>query len=160
MNTTTLSYRELIVDNWAKLVNYLTPLLKSRHDAEDIVQDAFCKLADKAIADVDGIAKAMPTVIATTRNLALDLLKSRKYRKYISFDDLDLPCEARCIELVDALETLPNHLFDIVQLTYWGRMGSAKVAELLNDVYPDQLLTAVKVRKLLVEARELLRQVY
>lgn len=58
------------------LINYATPILGSRADAEDVVQEAFLKFVPE---EADNPEKLKPYLLRIVRNLALDVRKRRQY---------------------------------------------------------------------------------
>lgn len=59
-----------------ELINYATPILGSRADAEDVVQEAFLKFVPE---DANNPDKLKPYLLRIVRNLALDVRKRRRY---------------------------------------------------------------------------------
>src|SRR3546814_864715 len=58
------------------LINYATPIVGSRGDAEDVVQEAFLKFVPE---DIGNPTKLKPYLLRVVRNLALDVRKRRRY---------------------------------------------------------------------------------
>src|SRR3546814_14629322 len=57
------------------LINYATPIVGSRGDAEDVVQEAFLKFVPE---DIGNPTKLNPYLIRVVRNLALDVRNPRR----------------------------------------------------------------------------------
>lgn len=60
----------------ADLISYATPILGSREDAEDVVQEAFVRFVPE---EAENLAKLKPYLLRIVRNLALDVRRRRRY---------------------------------------------------------------------------------
>lgn len=75
MQTRKVNTAELFHANRTALVDYATPIVGDRTKAEDIVQEAFLRIAPAAIAS--GVEQPLAYVYRVVRNLALDWTRRR-----------------------------------------------------------------------------------
>ena len=78
-----LAFKELYDNIAPKALGFLMPMLKDRHAAEDVLQEAMLQVWRRAVDFDARLAKASTWIIAIARNRALDLL-----RKTHRFDEL------------------------------------------------------------------------
>lgn len=62
----------------AKLFGVAVRIMKNRAEAEDVLQEAFIRIWQRAQSFRPGQARAMSWLIAITRNLAIDRLRARR----------------------------------------------------------------------------------
>lgn len=134
-------------------------VLKNSFSAEDAVQEAFMKIlghVDK-IDDLES-DRTKRLIITITKNTAIDIYRkqSRQWNQEINFDnvinleysDLYMTGEE---ERFSAIESLPDHLKEILLLKYSVGFSNTEIADILE-------ISEVNVRKRISRARKLLKR--
>jgi RNA polymerase sigma-70 factor (ECF subfamily) len=123
------------------LVRFCWGYLKSKEEAEDAVQDVFCKVLSSQTVPDDFRA----WIYRIARNRCLDILRSRSRRR----DDKVLPTESKLAmeltgnltrmvrrelhsKLLQLLEALPMHQREVLHLRYTEGLSRAEVAQVLD----------------------------
>ncbi len=152
---------EILYEKYRKIMMQAAyDILQDKYLAEDAVQTAFIKIADKLdrITQLESY-QTKRYVIITARNAAIDLYRRRKKMmgNEVSLDEiiverkrvLDLPEEAG--DLSDRMEKLPEIYKDVLFLKYADGYDNKEIAGIL-DISEDN------VRQRLSRGKHLLNQ--
>ena len=122
-----------------RLVRFATGVTGNQADAEDAVQAAFSRIANKPklLARADA---PWPYLIRTVRNEALRIIQKRRTT---SIGEMDTQCGHDTAEIVAfreetaervqrILRTLPKAQYEVVMLKHWEELTFAEIAEVLK----------------------------
>ena len=127
-------------------------MLRSSDDAEDAVQNAFCRYLDKA-PDFRDREHEKAWLIRVTVNQCKDLMRRRKLRTWLPIDALvDVGVRPKSTPALDAVSELPEKYKAVVILYHLEEMSIDEIAASLS-LSP----SAVKMR--LSRAREMMREI-
>jgi RNA polymerase sigma-70 factor (ECF subfamily) len=123
-------------------------------DAEDVVQDAFLKL----LAAQPPPDEPKAWLYRVVRNTAIDRQRKRRWFRppplenwFETLPDKSNPFDG--VELTQLLETLPEHVREIVIAKIWGNLTFKEIAELMNrpisSVHSDYQGGIERLRKIL-----------
>ena len=125
---------------WAPIVSYLMGLLKSREAAEDIAQDAFCRLWERrALLRSDGSLRGFLYQVA--RNMAISEHRSENVRQRAltalkmeppTFAHIEIQYDGLSGELKRAIRSLPERRREILILHCIHGLTYKEVARLLG----------------------------
>lgn len=154
------AYRELVARHAAKLQRFAARMLREPADAEDVVQETFLRLWQRA-RDYSPDARVGTWLHRITHNLAIDRLRARGRVTALLDDEDAAPISApqsraladkeRRATLARALDTLPERQALAVMLVYFHEHSGSEAAQVLG-VSEDAL------ESLLARARRALRQ--
>lgn len=141
-----LAFRELSSLHLTMVVTYAARILGNQTDAEDVAQDTFVRVWQKA-ASYEPRARARTWLLAIAHNLALDRLRQRKTRRETEEpEDLLAPSSQEpaglllrkraALEVTQALDSLPERQKTALLLCHEQGLSGAEVAEVLG-VSPD-----------------------
>src|SRR5262245_32480985 len=84
------TFEKLFREQYNQLANYAYSILRSRQDAEDVVQDVFIKLwqKDPSVVMNDGIKFYLLTA---TKNTCISFLRKQAGKSTVSSEDTTLP---------------------------------------------------------------------
>jgi len=130
---------EVYVAHYRQMVGLAAFLLGSALEAEDVVQDAFVKLAGRRLNDPDNaVAYLRRTVVNACKDTARRRTVADKHARTLTVprpgagaDELAEPAFDRA-ELVVALRKLSPRRRQVVVLRHYCDLGEAAVAELLG----------------------------
>ncbi|MBN1988524.1 MAG: RNA polymerase sigma-70 factor [Bacteroidales bacterium] len=132
-----LSFREIFTEYYPSLHHFAFKILKNKHDAEDVVQDAFIGIWEKKPSFPNTVS-FRAYLYLTVRNKALDVLKKRNpiYLETIPFEPIEQEVNSVVREeafrlLDEAIEKLPAKTRDVLMLSLKG-MSVKEVADELN----------------------------
>lgn len=137
-------------------------VLNNRQDTEDAIQDAFVKIYDhiEDIGEVDS-PRTRSYLMVVTRNVSLNVLRSRKHDSGADLDELDIAADSSMeddvisqmsVEAIeDALRALPENYRDILYLTVFKEYDLHSAAELLGITYENAKQRLARARKKLAE---------
>lgn len=126
-------------------------MLRSSDDAEDAVQNAFCRYLDKAPEFRDR-EHEKAWLIRVTVNQCKDLMRRRKLRTWLPIEALvDVGVRPKSTPALDAVSELPEKYKAVVILYHLEEMSIDEIAAALS-LSP----SAVKMR--LSRAREMMRE--
>jgi RNA polymerase sigma-70 factor (ECF subfamily) len=142
-------------------VQYANSLVRSLADAEEIVQDAFCRLL-KCIAakPIESENRFRATFFTTIRNLCIDLLRQRKRRKNVSLESVNEPATRQFspqqYELAShviqcLIDQLPQQWAEALRLKVYGSLSYDEIAATLD-------CTKAQVRTWIFRARKQLKE--
>ncbi|MEU1621462.1 SigE family RNA polymerase sigma factor [Streptomyces sp. NPDC005722] len=129
-------YRTRRVD----MVRLAAFLVRDRHTAEDVVQDAFAAVCRRHGEQLDNLQDAQAYLHTTVVNAARSVLRRRRTaRAYIPpyqgpgapVDELLLLAEEHK-EVLDALARLTERQREVLVLRYWSDLSEAQIAESLG----------------------------
>lgn len=139
-----LAFRELTTLHLAMIVTYATRILGNAADAEDVAQETFLRVWQKA-ADYEPRSRARTWLLAIAHNLALDRLRRRKTRREepVGDDGEDLGPgseepnrlllrKSTALEVRRALDALPERQKMALLLCHEQGLSGAEIAEVLN----------------------------
>jgi len=144
-----------------KLYRVAFAILKNTEDAEDILQDAFCKLWDERAKLVD-IQKPEAYCVTLIRNLCFDFLRSPKVALYDwNTEEYDIPDQApdaetelvnrETVEKVKSLiRRLPEKQQSVLDLRIFAGCSSEEIERITGE-------SSENVRVLLSRARNTLK---
>lgn len=124
-----------------KLFGYVTGIVNSRPDAEDIVQDLFVKMAEQR-NKIAASRNISAYIFSMARNLVMDFLRKRQKEKKMLFEGDFLLVKAErgnreeyekdLKKLQLAVAGLPSEQKDVVCMKYFQGMTLDEIAVLLN----------------------------
>jgi len=141
-----------VYDTYADMMYRVSlSMLRSSDDAEDAVQNAFCRYLDRAPDFRDG-EHEKAWLLRVTINQCKDLMRRRKIRAWLPIEALtDVGVRERSTPALDAVYTLPDKYKSVIILYHLEEMSIDEIAAALS-LSP----SAVKMR--LSRGREMLRQ--
>ncbi|HLK18676.1 MAG TPA: sigma-70 family RNA polymerase sigma factor [Bryobacteraceae bacterium] len=117
---------ELFTQSYAASVRKAHSILRSKEDAEDAVQNAYCA-AFRHFDKFRGAASFKTWITRIVVNCSLMRLRDRRFRNQIALDDLARPLQSRA-------ET-PETLCYSRELQAAHSRAAAKLPDILHDVY-------------------------
>lgn len=81
-----IAFSELVNRHYKRAVRVAFGLLKDRHDAEDVVQDAFARV-HKRLADFEGQSAFYTWLYRIVVNLSIDYIRKRKRERRVDVED-------------------------------------------------------------------------
>lgn len=152
------AYRELVRRYAPKLSRFAERLLRDASEAEDVVQETFLRLWQRA-RDYAPDARVTTWLHRITHNLAVDRLRARGRLKPLP-DEEDMPTSARqpslldekrrVVALNDAIAALPERQAAAVTLVHLHGLSGKEAAEVLG-------VGAEAIESLLSRARRTLK---
>jgi RNA polymerase sigma-70 factor (ECF subfamily) len=152
------AYRELVRRYAPKLSRFAERLLRDASEAEDVVQETFLRLWQRA-RDYTPDARVTTWLHRITHNLAVDRLRARGRLKPLP-DEEDMPISARqpslleekrrVVALNDAIAALPERQAAAVTLVHLHGLSGKEAAEVLG-------VGAEAIESLLARARRALK---
>jgi RNA polymerase sigma-70 factor (ECF subfamily) len=134
------AYRELVRRYAAKLSRFAERLLRDATEAEDVVQETFLRLWQRA-HEYQPKARVTTWLHRITHNLAVDRLRARGRTQPLS-DEEEMPTSARQHALLDekrrvvaleaALSALPERQASAIVLVHLHGLTGAEAAEVLG----------------------------
>lgn len=126
----------------AKVHGLSLHILRDPHAAEEVTQDAFMRVWERAGSYNASKGKVLPWLLTITRRLAIDRIRSQSRRIQVSFsideDWLKIPDpeseteESRWRSLAFALRDLPQEQRQSIELAYYQGMSQSQIAELME----------------------------
>ena len=153
------AYRELVRRYGTRLHHYASRLLNDAHEAEDVVQEAFLRLWQRATSYAPD-ARVTTWLHRIVHNLAVDRLRTRG--RWQALDDADeapvsapqgrqLEAQHHAETLDQALEQLPERQRAAIVLVHLHELSGKEAARVLG-------VTDTALESLLSRARRALRQ--
>lgn len=151
------SLQDLFMEYYPALKSFAIRYVNSAEIAEDIIQDIFLRLWEKA-ETLEDIEEKSAYLYQMVRFKAIDYLRNKKFKeenaeRYVA--ELSLVDEEACLEeeiyrrMMKAIDTLPRGVHSVLTLTLEGR-SAKEVAEKLN-------ISVETVKKQKQIARKMLR---
>jgi RNA polymerase sigma-70 factor (ECF subfamily) len=140
----------------ASLFSFAMRMLKNAHDAEEVIQDVFMQIWNKAPSFDPDLGVAFSWSTSIVRNRCIDRLRSRQRRSQVMLETNDGEAAEPYIETfvaehyltTDELEavrvalgTLPEDQKQAIEMAFFGGLSHHEIAEAL-----DQPLGTVKAR--------------
>jgi RNA polymerase sigma-70 factor, ECF subfamily len=157
-----LAFRELSSQHLTMVLTYATRLLGNPADAEDVAQETFLRVWQKA-GTFQPRARARTWLLAIAHNLAVDRLRRRKVRSEESSSDDErvfgpsseepaglLLRKLTALEVERALQALPDRQRMAILLAHEQGLSGAEIADVLSS-------TPEAVESLLARGRRTLR---
>lgn len=144
-----------------RLRRMASSMLGNDDDAEDALQDAFCRLfASGKLMTSDIMAEG--TTVVTLRRVCLDSLKSRAARRFVSLDEApEYPTEASAViweeEAVADMTRILTASLSPMQKSVFEMVGAGMDYEIVALRLG---ITQESARKLMSRARKILRDEY
>lgn len=141
-----------VYDTYADMLYRLAvSMLRSPSDAEDAVQNAFCRYLDRA-PDFRDSEHEKAWLLRVLINQCKDMMRRRKVRAWLPIEALtDIGVQAKSTPALDAVYTLPEKYKAVIILYHLEEMSIDEIAEALS-LSP----SAVKMR--LSRGRDMLRE--
>lgn len=144
-----------IVELYRPLLLFVKGRVSNRHDAEDLTQEIFLKLAK---SDTDSIQNVKSWIYAIARNTITDYYRKKKV-PLDSIDSFDLVTEEATGSVVEELsccmqryvDQLPDDYRTIIKLSELENMSQKKIAEELEMNYTTVRSKVQRGRKKLKE---------
>lgn len=126
-----------------RATRYAMSLIRSWADAEEVAQEAFCRLIEKeTIANVESPSAARAILFTTVRNLSIDRLRKLGRRKFEPFDDQIIPMRKSGLSddglekleatVSSAIQDLPEEWAEALQLKVNARLSYDEIANVLS----------------------------
>ena len=161
MHDATLRYQEVMFHGLAaQATRYAASMVRRWSDAEEIVQEAFCRLiqsGNSQQSDLTFDVDCRALLFTTVRNLAIDHLRVRQRRKFEAIDanqismakpDSDpqrLVQLERCID--EILDGMPTQWSESLQLKINGELSYAEIANVLGGTHAQVRSWIYRARK-------------
>jgi len=157
------SFKEQYLPLHPKLYRVAYALVENKADAEDILQEAYCKLWNKR-EELTEIQNPEAFSVTLIKNLCLDFLRSpRSTRHEEQIETVQIACESapdREIERASELETvkqliekLPENQKRVLKLRGFNDCSMEEIEKITG-------LSAVNIRTLLSRARKIIKEQY
>lgn len=157
------SFKRLFLPYHPKLYRIAYALVGDKADAEDLLQEAYCKLWNKR-HELSDIRNPEAFAVTLIKNLCLDHLRSARANRYEeSIDNVSVAAEVlpdRDLEVKDEMNTIQeliNRLPENQQQVL--RLRSIEDCS-LEEIESITGFSAVNVRTLLSRARKMIREQY
>jgi len=155
------SFKQLFLPLHPKLYRIAFALIGNAPDAEDILQDAYCKLWDKR-TELSIIRSPEAFCVTLTRNMCLDYLRSSAHRmEQENISEIaipnDLSPETELIEqdkvrfVNKLIDELPENQRQIIRLRGIDDCSAEEIEQITG-------LSAINIRVLLSRARKTIRE--
>ena len=140
-----------VYDTYADMLYRVSvSILQSRDDAEDAVHNAFCRYLEHAPSFLDA-EHEKAWLIRVTVNQCKDLLRRRKIRAWLPFDELpEMAAPDAGSPVMEAIAALPDKYREVIVLHHLEELSVRETAAALTISE-----SAVKMR--LTRAREMMR---
>jgi len=144
---------DLVYTTYADMLYRISvSILRSSDDAEDAVQNTFCRYLDKSPSFSDK-EHEKAWLIRVAVNQCKDLMRRRKIRAWLPIEALtDVGVRPKSTPALDAVAELPDKYKSVVVLYHLEEMSIDEIARIL-ELSP----SAVKMR--LSRAREMMREI-
>lgn len=157
------SFKERFLSLHPKLYRVAFALVENKTEAEDILQDAYCKLWNRR-EELTEIQNPEAFSVTLVKNLCLDFLRSaRANRREEQIESVQPACEstpdremekANELEIIKKLiERLPENQRRVLKLRGFDDCSMDEIEEITG-------LSAVNIRTLLSRARKAIREQY
>lgn len=138
-----------LYDRYGRLVYSLAlHMISNSALAEEITQDVFVQVWNKASTFQAERGKAIPWLMSITRHRAIDLIRQQKARPYEETDgweeneeiyaseeivELDLEIKQQSKQVREILAHLPAEQMKALTLAYYGGMSHQEIAAFVNE---------------------------
>lgn len=132
----------------ASLFSFAMQMLNNAHDAEEVIQDVFVQIWNKAASYDPTIGMAFSWSVSIVRNRCIDLLRSRQRRSRVMVEtpdgaeaEPDVEASARETALAtDELEAVRNSLGQLpenqkqaIEMAFFGGLSHHEIADALKE---------------------------
>jgi RNA polymerase sigma-70 factor (family 1) len=134
-------FAALFKEHYNTLANYAYSILKSKENAEDVVQDVFVKLWQNT-PDVVNTPQVKFYLLTATKNNCISYLRRQAGKRFLQVEETHLPAQAdeparkeqQDITTVinQALSTLPPQCMIIFKLSRFGKLTYQQIADELG----------------------------
>ncbi|MFH5886037.1 sigma-70 family RNA polymerase sigma factor [Halalkalibaculum sp. DA3122] len=131
------------------LFGMILSIVKKREEAEDLLQEVFMKIWEKAHTFDEERGNVYSWIVTITRNKSIDRIRSKGYKTQQktstsvnepaltlegdNFDPLETTIFSDRSELVKrALEKIPEEQREVIKVAYYGGMTQSEIAEHLD----------------------------
>ncbi len=146
-----------------KLYRIAFALVNNKNDAEDLLQEAYCKLWNMR-TELTSINNPEAFSVTLVKNLCLDYLRSARANRYeeqikevnIAFDsnpEKELEGEDEIAQIKELIERLPENQKQVLKLRGLSDCSMEEIEEITG-------FTAANIRTLLSRARKVIREQY
>ena len=119
-------------------------ILKNEAEAEDILQEVFLQIWDKADTYDESLGSPVSWIVKITRNKAIDRLRSKSFKKRSEETDIDrfydladtsvnpetdADLKMHKTEIMDALNELSENQKDLIEFAYFRGYSQTELAE-------------------------------
>lgn len=158
----------LFTEHRQRAFRYARWMLGNESDAEEVVQEAFLRLAkrgDEKVQDTDEQNRFAGMLFTTVRNLSIDLLRKKGRRKNVSLTNQNEPVadpdhEGHVNQLNEQvsqlIDELPDHWAEALKLKLTGDLAYDEIASVLGCTRAQVRTWIFRARKQL--ARELTKK--
>lgn len=148
-----------LVDNFIEEIapnakRYAMSITRRWSDAEEVVQEAFCRMIQNQTVDSEQRAKA--TLYTIVRNLALDVVRTKKRRSFKPIDTEQLPNTSKTDDqrleklehhVEEALNSMPENWSDAIRLKINGKLSYAEISAVLGATHAQVRTWIYRARK-------------
>lgn len=136
-----------LYDRYAKLLySVILAIVKDQKEAEELLQEVFITVWNKSSLFSLKKGNAYSWLVAITRNIAIDRIRSKKFKDHRSLmEGIELPLEnidtspldamiivERSLIVNEALSKIPHEQKETIMLTYFEGYSQKEIAELLD----------------------------
>ena len=145
-----MSVENLVMEYSSMLFKICMVILCNEHDAQDVLQDTFCRYIEKAV-DFRDKEHEKAWLIKVAMNRCRDIHRQRTRHPYINIEEVTASCEMpEQSEVLEALVRLPDKMKIVIYLHYIEGYKSQEIAKMLG-------ISVQAVKKRLQRGREELR---
>lgn len=132
----------------ASLFSFALRMLNNAHDAEEVIQDVFMQIWNKAPSFDPDIGLAFTWSMGIARNRCIDQLRSRQRRSRVMVETIDGEAAEPPIQAFDgehslaadeleavrgALGTLPDDQKRVIEMAFFGGLSHHEIADVLSE---------------------------
>ena len=145
------------------LFNCAINIVKNKTDAEDVLQNAFIKIARniKCVNDIKS-KETMSFLIVITKNCAYDFIRKNNKIKEVSIEDLEelnisdeaiesIVSELQYKKIVEVIKSIPSPYIEVLFLHYVNDYSIKKTANILKRKQATVKMQIVRGKKILIE---------
>ena len=145
-----MSVENLVMEYSDMLFKICMVILCNEHDAQDVLQDTFCRYIEKAV-DFRDQEHEKAWLIKVATNRCRDIHRQRIRHPHANIDEVTASCEMpEQSEVLEALVRLPDKMKIVIYLHYIEGYKSSEIAQMLG-------ISVQAVKKRLQRGREELR---
>ncbi len=144
--------------NAPSVTRYAMSIVRRWADAEEISQEAFCKiLQNKTVANVESNSEAKTILFTTVRNLSIDHLRKQGRRRFEPIDahtlttnkskQLEVGLEQLEAGIAQAMRDLPSEWAEALQLKVNGGLRYDEIANVLSATHSQIRTWIYRARK-------------
>lgn len=157
------SFKQQFLPFHPKLYRIALALVGNKDDAEDILQEAYCKLWNKRV-DLKMINNAEAFSVTLVKNICIDFLRSPQANRYEEqIENVQVACETsleRDLEKADELEIVRRLIERLPENQKWVIKLRGLSDCSLEEIEEITSFSATNVRTLLSRARKTIKEQY